>query len=105
AAWRRHRRKGLGPEHETPEDVCIFNIFQKLARLAHVTHDDSLLDIVRYVENIAQLAPHQRNVPRPSLTAEGRGKFRWCGALALANRASSYANGVTDPTGTLDEGE
>jgi hypothetical protein len=45
----------------TPEDVCMFNILQKAARLAAGTHDDSLIDIAGYVENIAQLLPEQRN--------------------------------------------
>lgn len=49
------------PGRITPEDVCILNILQKVSRLAHGTHDDSLLDIVGYVENIGMLRPDQRN--------------------------------------------
>ena len=50
-----------GHKAMTAEDVCIYNILQKLSRLAHGTHDDSLLDIVGYCENISMLAEDQRN--------------------------------------------
>lgn len=50
----------------TPEDVCIFNILQKISRLSHATHDDSLIDIAGYVENISKLHESQRNAPKKS---------------------------------------
>lgn len=68
-AWIHHSSRameqGRRPRYVTAEDVCIFNILQKLSRLAHGTHDDSLLDIVGYVENISMLRCDQRNVPPP----------------------------------------
>lgn len=45
----------------TPEDICMFNIIQKISRMAHGSHDDSLLDIVGYCENISMLRKDQRN--------------------------------------------
>lgn len=60
----RLERDQYGPGGRMPftaEDICIFNIFQKLSRIAFATHDDSLLDIVGYAENIAMLAQEQRN--------------------------------------------
>lgn len=43
------------------EDVCVMNILQKISRIAFETKDDSLLDIAGYTENVAMLAPSQRN--------------------------------------------
>lgn len=49
----------------TPEDVCILNILQKMSRVAFATHDDSLLDVAGYAENIGMLRKDQRNHPSP----------------------------------------
>lgn len=49
----------------TAEDVCIFNILQKISRNAFVSNDDSYFDIVGYCENIAKLPWWARN-KRPS---------------------------------------
>jgi hypothetical protein len=45
----------------TAEDVCVFNVMQKLSRLAFVTKDDSWFDIAGYAENVAMLRKDQRN--------------------------------------------
>lgn len=50
------------PMKFTAEDVCVFNVIQKLSRMAYGTHDDSWLDIVGYAENVARLKDGQRNV-------------------------------------------
>jgi hypothetical protein len=44
----------------TAEDVCMFNILQKISRLAYTSKDDSYADIAGYVENVAMLRPDQR---------------------------------------------
>lgn len=67
--WTRAAKRARTPDHReltdnvvfTAEDVCVFNVIQKLSRLANGTHDDSWLDIVGYAENVAQLRPDQRN--------------------------------------------
>ena len=57
--WLTHR---LGLDVRlTAEDVCAMNVLQKLSRLAHVSKDDSWLDVVGYAENVAMLDPNQRN--------------------------------------------
>jgi hypothetical protein len=45
----------------TAEDVCVFNILQKLSRLANGHHEDSVVDIAGYASNIQQLREEQRN--------------------------------------------
>lgn len=56
--WRKRR---LSSNHGDPTefdalDVCVFNIMQKLSRLANdPTHRDNLVDIAGYVENIDRL--------------------------------------------------
>lgn len=45
------RRYGTFPEL-TPEDVCWFNICQKMSREAHCKTDDGLTDIAGYSANI-----------------------------------------------------
>lgn len=46
----------------TAEDVSMIQVIVKQSRLASGTHDDSLLDMVGYLECIADLSPEQRNV-------------------------------------------
>ncbi len=60
-ASRRYRKQRGDFLDMTAEDVCVLNILQKLSRLAWGTHDDSLMDIVGYVECIAMLGTGQRN--------------------------------------------
>jgi hypothetical protein len=48
------------PVRFTAEDVCVFNIVQKMSRLAYASKDDSYLDICGYAENVAMLRPEQR---------------------------------------------
>ena len=59
SAWLTHRTGQA--INLSAEDVCAMNVLQKLARLAHVTKDDSWLDVVGYAENVAMLDPGQRN--------------------------------------------
>lgn len=59
SAWLTHK---TGQEVSlSAEDVCVINVLQKLSRLAHVSKDDSWLDVVGYAENVAMLNPDQRN--------------------------------------------
>ena len=60
-AYWRGRQRGNGPGRITEEDVCVFNVLQKISRLAHQTHEDSWRDVVGYAENVSQLTPEQRN--------------------------------------------
>ena len=39
------------------QDVCIFNILQKVSRLANAYHRDALVDIAGYAANIEMLNP------------------------------------------------
>lgn len=57
--FRVYLRRRYGPHGTTPDvdidaqDVCVFNICQKLSRLAHTPyHRDSLVDIAGYADNI-----------------------------------------------------
>jgi hypothetical protein len=54
------RRKLNLPVTITAEDVCMFNILQKVSRLAYTSKDDSYLDIAGYVENVSMLRKDQR---------------------------------------------
>lgn len=54
------RRFG-SPIKFSAEDVCAFNVIQKLGRLAFKTKDDGWLDVAGYTENVAQLLSSQRN--------------------------------------------
>ena len=49
--------KGLGSSYTiTAEDVCAFNILQKLARLQHgAKHLDNLNDIAGYADNLKEI--------------------------------------------------
>ena len=61
--WLTYRQKHA-PQHstnQTPEDICVFNILQKLSRLGNGTHDDSWLDVIGWAENVAMLNENQRN--------------------------------------------
>lgn len=53
------RKSGL-PITISAEDVCLINILQKIARLAHHSKDDNYLDIAGYAENVAMLRKDQR---------------------------------------------
>ena len=66
------RRFGLTPEQLTftAEDVCTFNILQKLSRLAEATKDDTWLDVSGYAENVAMLRPDQRNARGGAVRAQ-----------------------------------
>lgn len=59
SAWA-SRRLGVSVSFSA-EDVCVLNVLQKLSRLAHVTKDDSWLDVLGYGENVAMLRSDQRN--------------------------------------------
>lgn len=39
----------------TPEDVCIMNILQKVARFKHLITEDGLVDIAGYAANIGMM--------------------------------------------------
>lgn len=55
---RRYAAEGAIDIHIDAHDVCIFNILQKVSRLANTpAHHDSLVDIAGYAENIARLQP------------------------------------------------
>lgn len=45
----------------TAEDVCMLNMLQKASRLANGTHEDSLLDVQGWIENVPMLEEDQRN--------------------------------------------
>lgn len=45
----------------TAEDVCILMVLLKTVRLADGTHDDSLIDVQGWIENVAYLGTLQRN--------------------------------------------
>lgn len=47
-----------------PEDVCIFNILQKIARLANTPdHLDSLVDICGYARNYQMILEKRKEAP------------------------------------------
>lgn len=53
------RRYGPGAAFDH-RDVCIFNMLQKISRLAHTPgHHDSLVDIAGYARNYEMLSPER----------------------------------------------
>jgi hypothetical protein len=59
--WIEARTRNTRNPDPTPEDVCAFNVIQKLSRLANGTKDDSWQDIAGYAENVLRLRDDQRN--------------------------------------------
>lgn len=52
------------------EDVCVFNILQKLSRLGERSKDDTWLDVMGFAENVSMLRPEQRNTGDDSTGAD-----------------------------------
>ena len=66
-------KAGLPSRLFTARDVCVFNILQKVSRLANTpTHADSLVDIVGYALNMAMIQDAEK--PTDNTTTKGAGE-------------------------------
>lgn len=72
--WQAYFEDKMKPGAEfTPEDVCWFNILQKLSRETYKNKRDNKVDIAGYVRNIEIIEEYRNDNPPNKPTMEGTG--------------------------------